>query len=77
MVLQKYGDDQVSRGIRHLLHCIKSQIEFYVTTNHHLVQGFNLNKTAFLEHLQLASLNLELLDPRSFIAHVVSEDERI
>lgn len=77
MVLQKYGDDQASRGIRHLLHCVKSQIEFYVTINHHLAQGFNQNKTAFREHLHLASLNLELLDPRSFIARVVSEDKSV
>lgn len=71
MVLQKYGDDQVSRGVRHLLHCVKNQIEFFVTVNQDLAQSFKLNKKAFQEHLQLASLNLELLGPRRFVAHVL------
>jgi len=77
MVLQKYGDDQVSRGIRHLLHCVKSQIELYVTVNYRLVQSFNVNKRAFQERLQLTSLNLELLTPRRFVAQVLGEDEGI
>jgi len=77
MVLQKYGEDQSSRGVRHLLHCVKNQIEFYVTVNHDLAHSFKINKQAFQEHLQVASLNLELLSPRRFVDYILSEDEGI
>ena len=74
MVLQKYGDDQASRGVCHLLHCVKNQIEFYVTTNRHLVQNFSSNRAAIQEHLQLTSLTLALLGPQRFISEVLSGD---
>lgn len=77
MVLQKYGDDQVSRGIRHLMHCVKSHIDFYVTVNYRLAQSFNANKQAFQESLKLTSLNIALFTPRRFVAQVLGEDEGI
>jgi hypothetical protein len=74
MVLQKYGDDQASRGLCHLLHCVNNQIEFYVTANRHLIQGFSSNRTAIQEYLQLPSLTLVLLGPQRFISEVLGGD---
>jgi hypothetical protein len=75
MVLQKYKYDQALSGISHLLHCIRHHIDFYVTINHHLVQGFSQNRTKLQGHLQLTSLNLELMSPRSFISKVMDVKE--
>lgn len=72
MVLQKYGDDQVSRGILHILHCVRNGIECYVTTNHPLMHGFAQHKSALKEYLQLTSLNLDLMSPQRLIEVAVS-----
>lgn len=76
MILQKYSHDQALRGISHLLHCIRLHINFYVTTNHDVVEGFSQNRTMLQGYLQLASLNLELMSPRRFISDVLGVEER-
>lgn len=76
MVLQKYCQNQVFNGISHLLHCIRHHINYYLTSNCHLIQGFSQNRTKLQGHLQRASLDLELMSPRMFFSEVLGIKER-
>jgi len=76
MVLQKYSHDQVLSGISHLLHCIVHNINFYVTVNHRLIQGFNEQKEALERYLHLTALDLKLMTPKSFVTKNLKSGQR-
>jgi hypothetical protein len=76
MVHQKYSHDQFLSGIRHLLHCIRHHINFYVTINHDLIQGFSKNRTALQGYLQIPPLTLEMMSPRGFVSEVLGVQDR-
>lgn len=71
MVLQKYNHDHLLSGVSHLLHCIRHHINFYVTINHDLIQGYSQNRTMFQGYLQIPSLTLELMGPKRFVSEVL------
>jgi len=76
MVLQKYSHNKDLSGISHLLHCIGHNINYYVTINHSLIQGFSQYRRMLQGHLQISSLDLELMNPRRFVSEVLDINER-
>jgi hypothetical protein len=75
MVLQKYSHDKALSGISHLLHCIGNHINFYVTINNNLIQGFNEQRTDLQGLLQLMTLDLTVMTPKRFVAEVLGVDQ--
>ncbi len=75
-VLQKYCHDQVSTGTNHLMHCLGQNINFYVTVNHRLIQGFNDQRPALKKYLQIVTLDLNVMSPKRFVTETLSEDQR-
>jgi len=76
MVLQKYSHNKALSGISHLLHCIGHNINYYVTIDHSLIQGFNEQKTALQGHLQGMTLDLNLMTPKRFVAEALNVDQK-
>ena len=65
-VLQKYAGHRQERDVRHVFHCIRHNIAFFITTDSNLIDRFQRKGHLLQEYPLFASARLTLLRPADF-----------